>query len=186
MASNHPVTKPSVRAVPTDRLTDGELVALHGLVAAAFRDDGFSEQDWRHALGGVHLLLELGPEIFAHAAVVERELHVAGRPLRTGYVEAVATAPARQRRGHGSMLLRAVTRHIRDRFELGALSTGSPAFYERLGWQRWRGPTFARTPAGAVRTADEDDGILVLLTPRTPPIDLTAPISCDWRPGDVW
>jgi len=27
---------------------------------------------------------------------------------------------------------------------------------------------------------------MVLRTPSTPALDEAAPISCDWRPGDVW
>jgi aminoglycoside 2'-N-acetyltransferase I len=80
----------------------------------------------------------------------------------------------------------AVNDHIRAVYELGALGTGSPAFYERLGWLRWRGPTFVHTDRGLERTPEEDGGVLVLPTPTSPAIDLDAPISCDWRPGDVW
>jgi aminoglycoside 2'-N-acetyltransferase I len=36
------------------------------------------------------------------------------------------------------------------------------------------------------RTPEEDGGILILRTPMTPPLDLTAALSCEWRPGDVW
>jgi len=43
-----------------------------------------------------------------------------------------------------------------------------------------------RTRDGLVRTPEEDGFILVLRTPSSPDIDLTAPISCEWRPGDVW
>ena len=78
-----------------------------------------------------------GP-IVSHASVVERELHVAGRPFRTGYVEAVATAPDRQGEGFGTT--RHARRHgvcSRRRFELGALGTGEQGFYERLGWRIW-------------------------------------------------
>ena len=39
------------------------------------------------------MLLEIDGQIVAHAAVVEREIHIGDRTLRTGYVEAVATAP---------------------------------------------------------------------------------------------
>ena len=67
-----------------------------------------------------------------------------------------------------------------------ALGTGETGFYERLGWRVWAGPTSVRTPHGERRTPEEDGGIMVLLTPATPPISLDAPISCDWRPGDVW
>ena len=75
---------------------------------------------------------------------------------------------------------------IRDEFELGVLGTGSHAFYERLGWQTWRGPSFVRTPDGPQPTPDDDGYLMVLETPRTRPLDLDASISCGWRPGDVW
>ncbi len=41
-------------------------------------------------------------------------------------------------------------------------------------------------PDGERRTPDDDPYIMVLRTPSSPPLDITAPISCDWRPGDVW
>jgi aminoglycoside 2'-N-acetyltransferase I len=149
-------------------------------------EDGWTEHDWDHALGGMHFVLELDGAIVAHASVVERELHVDGRPLRTGYVEAVATSPDRQGRGLGSVVMADVTGYVRERYELGALGTGRVSFYERLGWLPWKGPTSVRTAEGARRTPDDDDYVLVLPTPTSPPLDLTASISCDWRPGDVW
>jgi len=155
----------------------------------AFGDDeeeAFTDADWAHALGGVHIVVEIGGEIVAHAAVVQRELHIGQRPVRTGYVEAVATRPDRQGEGHGTLAMLDVNEIIRDRFELGALGTGSHHFYERLGWVAWQGPTFVRTEDGLRRTPDEDGGILVLDTPTSPPLDLRAPLSCEWRPGDVW
>ena len=155
----------------------------------AFRadEDGrFTDDDWAHALGGVHVVLDVDGEIATHAAVVERELHVDGRPLRTGYVEAVATAPTRQGAGFGSLVMAEVNAIIRDRFELGALGTGRHHFYERLGWVTWRGPAYVRMPGGPRRTPDEEGYILVLETPTSPPLDIGSPISCEWRPGDVW
>jgi aminoglycoside 2'-N-acetyltransferase I len=82
--------------------------------------------------------------------------------------------------------MRDVTSYIQERFELGALGTGSHHFYERLGWLRWRGPTSVRTGTGTRRTPGEDGYILVLPTPSSPSLDLTVAISCEWRPGDVW
>jgi RimJ/RimL family protein N-acetyltransferase/predicted N-acetyltransferase YhbS len=178
-----------LRRVRTDQLTPRETAAIRDLLFGAFGtvpDEAFTEDDWQHALGGVHFVLEPGAEIVAHAAVVERELHVDGRPLRTGYVEAVATAPARQRRGLGSILMRDVAGFIRHGYELGALGTGSQGFYERLGWLTWKGPTYVRAADGLRPTPEDDGYVLVLPTPSTPRLDLTAPISCDWRPGDVW
>ena len=180
----------AVRRASTTELTTLEIEAIRSLLWAAFADDeegGFGEDDWQHALGGVHVVAEADGEIVAHAAVVEREIHVAGRLLRTGYVEAVATLPSRQRQGVGTAVMGEVNAIVRDGFELGALGTGSHEFYERLGWERWHGPSFVRTrDGGERRTPDEDGYILVLLTPTTPPISLDAPISCEWRPGDVW
>jgi aminoglycoside 2'-N-acetyltransferase I len=106
--------------------------------------------------------------------------------LRTGYVEAVATMPSRQGHGFGTAVIREVNALIAQHFELGALGTGSQGFYKRLGWQIWRGPSSVRTATGDQRTPDEDGYIMALLTASTPEIDFQAPISCEWRPGDVW
>lgn len=178
-----------IRRLPTEQLTPSEIAAIRGLLVAAFAEDehgGFTDDDWQHSIGGIHFVLDVDKAIVSHASVVERDLHVDGNPLRTGYVEAVATAPAHQRRGFGSAVMNEVASYIAPRFQLGALGTGSQGFYERLGWQIWRGPSFVRTAAGLERTADEDGYILVLATPSAPVLDLTAPISCEWRPGDVW
>ena len=149
-------------------------------------EERFGDDDWDHALGGVHFVLEADGEIVSHASVVERELHLDGNPVRTGYVEAVGTAVDRQGAGFGSMVIADVTSYIRERFELGALGTGRHHFYERLGWLTWKGPAFVRTAEGLSRTPDEEGYVLVLQTPSSPPFDLAASISCEWRPGDVW
>lgn len=177
-----------VRRLRTEELTGHEVAAIREVLEAAFANGeaGFSDDDWRHAVGGIHFVLDLDGEIVAHASVVERVLHVGGRPLRTGYVEAVTAAPAHQRKGLGAQVMREVTAHIRDRFELGALGTGSHRFYERLGWLTWQGPTSVRAATGQRRTPEEDGYVMVLPTPSSPRLDPSAPISCDWREGDVW
>jgi len=180
---------PRVRRLATGDLTADDIAAIRAMILRAFtaRPDGtFSDDDWAHALGGVHVVLDVGGRIAAHGAVVERVLHLGGRPVRTGYVEAVATEPSDQGRGFGSMVMAEVADVIIEGYELGALSTGSPGFYERLGWERWTGPTYVRTTAGTVRTAEDDDGILVLVVPASPPIDPAESISCEDRTGDVW
>ena len=178
-----------IRRLGTDELAPAEVATLRALMAVAFGSDEeerFTDDDWDHALGGAHFVLELDAEIVAHAAVVERAIEVDGRPIRTGYVEAVATAPDRQGAGLGTLLMNEVGEYIRGRFELGVLGTGRHAFYERLGWLTWKGHTSVRTPDGDRRTPDEDGYILVLRTPSSPPLDLRASISCEWRAGDVW
>jgi len=84
--------------------------------------------------------------------------------------------------------MREVGRVVQEACELGALADGSriPGFYQRLGWETWRGPTFVAGPEGRVRTAEDDGGILVLRTPASPELDLGDPLVCDWRAGDVW
>lgn len=179
----------ALRELPTAALSSAQVEELRALLVAAFADDehgGFDEADWQHALGGTHVIAEVGGRIVAHAALVERPIEIGERTLRTGYVEAVATLPHEQRRGHGSAVMRRINELIESGFELGALGTGSQPFYERLGWQVWCGPSHVRTAAGALATPDEDGYIMVLPTARTPRLGATAPISCDWRPGDVW
>jgi aminoglycoside 2'-N-acetyltransferase I len=178
-----------LRRASTPELGGTELAAIRRLMDEAFAGDehgGFDDDDWQHALGGLHFVAQLGNEIVAHASVVEREIRAGGIPLRTGYVEAVATDPRRQRQGIGTAVMRGVNAHVTQGFQLGALGTGSHGFYERLGWMVWLGPSSVRAPEGERRTPDEDGYIMVLATPASPPLDRTAPISCDWRRGDVW
>lgn len=181
---------PTIRRLATGDLTPAEVVSLRALFAAAWPDpdDAFTDDDWAHSLGGVHVLLEESGRILSHGSVVERTLHIGGTPVRTGYVESVATWPELERRGHGSAVMREIGAIITAGYELGALGTGAIAFYERLGWEGWRGPSSARTADGrTVATPDADGYIMVLRTPATPAgLDLGAPISCDWRTGDVW
>jgi aminoglycoside 2'-N-acetyltransferase I len=182
-------TSVRVRRLTSSELTAADVVTIRQLMTEAFGDDEedrFDDADWEHALGGVHVVVDVGGAIVAHAAVVTRELQVAGLPIRTGYVEAVATAPARQGEGLGTAAMREIGAIIDAEYELGALGTGSHHFYERLGWRTWRGPAFVRIRDGDRRTPDDEGYILVRSTPRTPPLDDGAPISCDWRPGDVW
>lgn len=176
---------PRVREAETRELSGGELSAIRRLMDAAF-GPRFSKDDWEHALGGRHFLIEdPDGDIACHAAVVPRTLVCSGQTLATGYVEAVATLPGLQGRGLGSAAMAAVARHIRETYRIGALS-GDPGFYGRRGWQVWRGPTWCRLEHERVRTPEEDGGVLVLPTPTSPPLNLDADISVEWRPGDVW
>lgn len=174
---------PRIEVVPTAALAD-RAAAVRRLLDDAF-GDGFTDDDWAHCLGGAHVLAVDGDAVVGHAAVVPRPLYVGPATLRAGYVEGVATAPAWQRRGVGTLVMREAAALVRAAYDLGALSTGAHAFYERLGWERWRGPTYVRRGAERVRTPDEDDGVMVLRVGATP-VDLAAPIACDERPGDDW
>jgi aminoglycoside 2'-N-acetyltransferase I len=182
-----PVPEPvGVRRVRTPDLTAPDLAQLLDLFHACWPEGAFSTDDIAHAMGGVHWLAEARGRIVGHVSVVPRLLEAEGVPMTTGYVEAVATHPDWRRRGIASRLVTLANEHIAGTFELGALSTDLHPVYERVGWERWHGPTFVRTDGGPVRTQDEDDGIMILRTPRTPALAGTEALSCEWRAGDAW
>ncbi len=174
-----------VRNFDTHEAMQQDLEAIRALLDRAFAG-GFTETDWEHSLGGRHVAAIEDGAIVAHASVVHRRLDVGDSRFDTGYVEAVATEPARQGFGLGTALMRQVADLITAHNEFGALSTGEHHFYERLGWERWRGPTFVRDGDELIRTPDEDDGIMVLRFGPSAGLDLHAPICCDARSGDDW
>jgi aminoglycoside 2'-N-acetyltransferase I len=176
-----------VRRAATAALGAEELAALRRLVFEAF-GGRFDEHDWDHTLGGVHVLAEEDGVVVAHGAVVGRTMVAGGRALRTGYVEGVATRGDRRGRGLATLVMAEAGRVVAEGHELGALADGTriPGFYQRLGWETWQGPTFVAGPEGPERTAEEDGSVLVLRTAATATLDLSGPITCDWRPGDVW
>jgi aminoglycoside 2'-N-acetyltransferase I len=176
----------SLRVVATDALEERERGDLAALFQAAWPDGTFSARDWDHMLGGHHVVLERDGAVVSHAAVVPRTLWVGDRAIASGYVEAMATRPERQGHGFGTEVLRAVNDLVRDTYDLGALCTGSQAFYARLGWEPWSGPLAVRARDGDVPTPDEDGNVMILRTPRTGRLAIRATLRCPWRPGDVW
>lgn len=176
-----------IRRLSTPDLRPREIVAIRELLDAAFADaEGYRDEDWGNAVGGVHFVLDEDGRIVAHASVIERELHAGDLPLRTGYVEAVATLPSRRGLGYASGLMGEAEQHIDGRFELGALSSAGTTLYANRGWMPWLGETYVRTDDGPVRTPQDDDALYVRLTPASPELDRSGPISCEWRPGDPW
>jgi len=47
-----------LRRLATDELADQEVGSIRKLLNAAFAQGGFTDDDWMHALGGVHFLLD--------------------------------------------------------------------------------------------------------------------------------
>jgi aminoglycoside 2'-N-acetyltransferase I len=158
---------------------------VRALLDDAFAGE-FSDDDWAHTLGGTHVLVRDGDDVVAHAAIVARDLDIGDRRWRAGYVEGVATASRRQGSRFGTAAMHEAARVVHAGFELGALATSVHPFYERLGWERWQGPSFVRRGDATVRTEDEDDGIMVLRFGPSTGLDLTEPITCESRRGDDW
>lgn len=168
----------------SDRLDDRLRGDLRALLWSSF--DHFSEDDWEHTLGGVHVLAMEGRRVIGHAAVVPRRVYLGDEQIAAGYVEGVAVAAAERSSGVGSAVMREVADIIGDAELIGALSTSAHAFYRRLGWERWRGPSFVMEEGRRRRTAEEDDGIMVLPRPARGPVDLESAIAVDARSGDDW
>jgi aminoglycoside 2'-N-acetyltransferase I len=173
-----------LRTAHTADLDAATLEAVRVMLVAAF--DDLTSHDWEHALGGMHAVAWEDGRVAGHASVVQRRLLTGARALRTGYVEAVAVRADLRGHGYGAAVMAAAERVIRGAYELGALCAGENAagFYAARGWQLWRGPSSALTPAGVASTPDEDGCIYVM--PVTAPLDLASELTCDWREGDVW
>ncbi len=173
-----------LRVRPADALTPSDRSAIVALCEAAF-DEDFGRL-FELLPGSTHVLAHLGGTLVSHACWVTRQLQPGALPpLRAAYVEAVATLPAYGGRGYGSAVMTRLAAEIaRGDYDLGALAPARYAFYERLGWERWRGPTAIRTDRGLLPTPDDD--VLILRLPRTPELDLDAPLSAEWREGELW
>jgi aminoglycoside 2'-N-acetyltransferase I len=133
----------------------------------------------------VHILGRYHHRLVTHALWVTRWLQVStSPPMRTAFIEAVATHPDYRSKGFASEIMRRASEEIRD-YDIGALSAGSPDFYARFGWRLWRGPLFIRTDKGLIPTPDEH-GVMVLILQKTPETNLDAPLSAEWRRGELW
>jgi len=176
----------NLRTAHTADLDGATRDAVRALLDAAF-DQDFSDHDWDHTLGGMHVTVWDGGELVGHGAVVQRRLLHGGRALRAGYVEGVAVRADRRRRGHATAIMAALERLVRGGYEVGALSASErgAGLYAARGWRRWQGPTSVLAPTGVTRT-EEDDGSVYVLLPLAAPLDLTGELTCDWRDGDVW
>ena len=184
-----PASEARLRVAQTDELDPATFAAIDELCETAF-EESFAAA-WESIGAGIHAFLEDEGRVVAHAMIVDRPLYLGHEPdiaLDAGYVEAVATLPAFQGHGHATRVMGHIGSLIADEYRIGALSTGSNAFYERLGWETWRGPLYVLMPDGQrIRAADEDGGAMILRTPRTPPdLDLNGPAAVDWRPEESW
>ncbi|GIF76362.1 GNAT family N-acetyltransferase [Asanoa siamensis] len=174
-----------IELIHTSAAAPAALGAAYRLLELVFEGD-FGAEDWEHSLGGMHALAWEGDTLVAHGSVVQRRLLHNGRALRCGYVEGVGVHPDHRRRGYGAAVMAALEGVIRGAYDLGALGTtdeGEP-LYRARGWLPWTGRLSALTPTGLTPTPEEEGAVYVF--PGVLPLDLTAPLTCDWRDGDVW
>src|SRR3954463_7407604 len=111
-----------VRTAHTADLDAGTLGAARALLDAVFEDE-MTDEDWEHALGGIHALAWDGDTLVGHASVVQRRLLHGGRARGPGSVGGCGVLAGPRRRGHGGGLMAALERVIRGGYDLGALGT---------------------------------------------------------------
>jgi len=173
--------------IPTADLSKAQRADIRALLDQAFLGN-FSDDDWDHALGGLHFLAEDQGTLVAHAAVVQRSFLHADRAWRCGYVEAVAVHPSWRGQGFAATVLDAAESVIDRGYDLGALSASEAGrgLYVSRSWLPWRGRTAVLSPTGLTPTPEDDDSTFVRFAPDGPHFDRAATLACDWRNGDVW
>jgi GNAT superfamily N-acetyltransferase len=166
----------------SDALSARQSAEVRALCRLAYDED---LNDLFEAYGpGTHLLGFVDGRLVSHVMWVTRWLQPGGMaPLRTAYVEMVATHPAFSGRGYATRLMREVPGRVDD-FGLAALCPADTTLYERLGWTFWRGPLFIRQEQSLLPTPEER--VMILPLPRTPELDLDSALSAEWREGEVW
>ena len=183
---------PSIEVVHSWKMPDSIRRAALELCNEAYRED----------LGGYfadlepdfHVLARIGSRLVGHGMVVTRWLQAGGNPpLRTAYVELVATAPGFRRQRIGAAVMRNLAKAaVAGGYELAALCPGDTGLYSKLGWEYWQGPLFIR--CNQVTGKDEmsliatpEERVMILRLPATPCLDLTQPLSAEWREGsELW
>jgi aminoglycoside 2'-N-acetyltransferase I len=172
----------ALTVLPTTALTPATKDAIVGLCSRAFGQD-FSSL-FVFVQRADHVLASIDGRLVGHAVWGTRWVQPGDhRKLRTAYVDAVATDPELWGRGIGSAVMSRLEAETAA-FDIRALSTDLPGFYERLGWQRWLGPTGGRRDDEIILTPDEP--VMVSTTPTTPPLDLQTTLTIEWRNGSIW
>lgn len=131
-----------------------------------------------------HVLGYVDGRLVSHALWLDRSMRMGDGPWVTAaYVEGVATHPDYRRRGYGEAVMRRLQEETR-RYPLGALSPAMEPWYVKLGWERWQGPLRIDKDGEISETRDET--VLVYRTPHTGSLDLTEPLTAEWRPFELW
>lgn len=168
-----------------NQLTPEQSAEIHALCNRAYAVYGVDlEPLFQTFTEATHVVGWLGSAMVSHAMWVTRWLQPSNqRPLRTAYVEMVATDPPFQGRGFATAVMHRLVSAIHD-FDLGGLCPAEPMLYEKLGWVFWHGPLSIRAKEGLISTPDIQ--IMILPLPKTPDLDLSSPLSAEWREGELW
>lgn len=176
----------NVRVSKTEELDADTRNAIVNLCVLAHQEEDFKNLFSYVPFGGLHFLGFQAEQLVSHAMVTTRWLQPEGQPLlRTAYVDAVATLPARQGQGHGSALMRHLARTIDGEYVIACLETERVGFYEQLGWQAWRGPLAGRSEQGLI-PIPEQNGIMILQLSQTPALNLDSTLTIECQDERIW
>ena len=174
-----------VTVLSTGDLTAAQRSSVVDVCIAAHDNPAFTNLFNYIKSGGRHCVAYRGRELVSHAVVTTRWVQPEGLSvLKTAFVDAVATLPAYQGLGYASAVMRRLATEIDD-YAIGCLQTDSPAFYERLGWEVWRGPLAGRSEDGFIPTPQQR-GVMVLRLAQTPPLDLEMRLTIECQPDRIW
>jgi aminoglycoside 2'-N-acetyltransferase I len=175
----------AIRTLRTRELDEATRSAVVRLCVDAHQEEDFQNLFSYLPPEGLHVLGYLDEQLVGHAVVTTRWLQLRDLPLlRTAYVDAVAASPAHQRLGVGSAVMSHLASVVVD-YDVACLETDRVAFYERLGWEEWRGPLAGRSDEGLIPTPDQT-GVMILRLPRTPELDPDALLTIEASAARIW
>jgi aminoglycoside 2'-N-acetyltransferase I len=176
----------TVNTAPTEDLDAGLRAEVIRVCFAAHNKEEFLQLFSHIPSGGRHFLGYRQGELVSHAVVTTRWMQPEGYPLlKTAYVDAVSTHPDHEGKGFGSAVMRSLAEGIEGDYEIGGLETDRASFYERLGWEVWRGPLAGRSEDGVVPTPDQT-GVMVLRLFRTPSLDVNSALTIECQENRIW
>jgi len=176
----------TITSTQTEDLNSATRAEIIQVCVAAHQEEDFKNLFTYVPAGGWHFMAYHAGQLVSHAVVTTRWLQVESQPLlKTAYIDAVATLPEYQGQGYGSALMRQLANDIEREYVIACLETERESFYQRLGWQTWRGPLAGRSEQGLIQTPDQR-GIMVLELPQTPLLDLDSALSIECQADRIW
>ena len=165
-------------------LSAGEYAEIVALTSQAFERDytPFMEM----FSNPTHVLGRLNGKLVSYVLWITRWLQTGKGPLlKTAAIEGMATELSYRHKGFASQIMKRAAAEIQD-YDIAVLSTGRNGFYARLGWKIWEGPLYTRKGNELIAMPEEQGCVMILTLPKTPPLDITAPLSIEWRALEPW
>jgi aminoglycoside 2'-N-acetyltransferase I len=177
----------TIRTAHTTELDEATRNAIIEVCLTAHNEPDFANLFNYIPDGTPHVLGYAGGRLVSHAMYGTRWLQPEGHPvLKTAWVDAVATLPEHQGSGYGSAIMQRLAKVIAPEYEIGGLHTDDKMhFYERGGWERWRGTLAGRGDNDELVFTPEQQGVMVLRLPQTPPLNIEGLLTIEIS-GRIW